>query len=93
MQLTLSAFCLFISTMSNAARTLQNMVSESLCDDYIISRHVMLTVLINLNFADELMSKLYNSIASKRENVIAIYTARHPSFVSILYLPVFIKNE
>jgi len=30
---------------------------------------------------DELMSKLYNSIASKRENVIAIYTARHPSFV------------
>jgi len=37
----------------------------------------------NEDFAkhDELMSKLYNSIASKRENVIAIYTARHPSFV------------
>lgn len=28
------------------------------------------------------MSKLYNSIALKRGNVIAIYTARHPSFVS-----------
>lgn len=28
------------------------------------------------------MSKLYNSIASQRENVLAIYTARHPSFVS-----------
>lgn len=37
----------------------------------------------NEDFAkhDELMSKLYNSIASKRANVIAIYTARHPSFV------------
>jgi hypothetical protein len=29
------------------------------------------------------MSKLYESIAAQRENVIAIYTARHPSFVSI----------
>lgn len=29
------------------------------------------------------MSKLYQSIAAQRENVIAIYTARHPSFVSI----------
>lgn len=28
------------------------------------------------------MSKLYNSIASQRKNVIAIYTGRHPSFVS-----------
>ena len=28
------------------------------------------------------MNKLYNSIALKRGNVIAIYTARHPSFVS-----------
>lgn len=27
------------------------------------------------------MSKLYSSLAEKRENVIAIYTARHPSFV------------
>ncbi|CRK96156.1 CLUMA_CG009585, isoform A [Clunio marinus] len=36
----------------------------------------------NEDFAkhDELMNNLYNLIISKRENVIAIYTARHPSF-------------
>jgi hypothetical protein len=41
----------------------------------------MLTFFIT--HTDELMSKLYESIAAQHENVIAIYTARHPSFVSI----------
>lgn len=33
---------------------------------------------------DEIINELYNSIATKYEHVIAIYTARYPSFVSIL---------
>ena len=32
---------------------------------------------------DEIISEIYNSIAAKYDNVIAIYTARYPSFVSI----------
>lgn len=33
---------------------------------------------------DEIINEIYNSIAAKYENVIAIYTARYPSFVSII---------
>lgn len=31
---------------------------------------------------DEIISEIYNSVAAKYEHVIAIYTARYPSFVS-----------
>lgn len=31
---------------------------------------------------DEIISEIYNSVAAKFEHVIAIYTARYPSFVS-----------
>lgn len=33
---------------------------------------------------DEIINEIYNSIAAKNENVLAIYTARYPSFVSII---------
>lgn len=33
---------------------------------------------------DEVINEIYNSIAAKYEHVIAIYTARYPSFVSII---------
>lgn len=78
MQLATRRFCLFISTMLRAARTLPSTVSEFFMRLHHRSCDELLTAL----FADELMSKLYNSLASERENVIAIYTARHPSFVS-----------
>lgn len=42
---------------------------------------IALTSIFLIN-TDELMNKLFNSISLKRENVVAIYTARHPSFVS-----------
>lgn len=61
-----------------ATRISPNTVNESL----FARNHMKFTFRIN---TDELMNKLYNSIASKRENVIAIYTARHPSFVSEIF--------
>lgn len=35
---------------------------------------------------DEIINKIYNSVAEKYKNVLAIYTSRHPSFVSFIIL-------
>lgn len=72
-------FCLSISTMLKAQRTSPSMVSEILAaSDFC---YVKFDIFCSPFNPDELISKLYNTIASKHENVTAIYTARRPSFV------------
>lgn len=55
--------------------------SIHLLHDDLMNEHFTHIDISHLNL-DELISKVYNLIASKGENVIAIYTGRHPSFVS-----------